>query len=1076
MTTPQFDLSGPLPAGRLRLEASAGTGKTYTVSRLVTRFVVERGLPIGQLLVTTFTRAAAQELRERIRKELAELAPRHAEARTAVADFDSATIGTIHGICHRILQLTGRPVQLEDRPGRHEALVAEVVNDLLVQQALMGGAVDADEQDLAAFVRRALANPMAQRIPDPHGEDPRAPLMALVDRAVAEVRERSRAQVSFDGLLLAAHDAVTGPGGPALCAKVAARHPVAIVDEAQDTDPVQWGIFDTLYPATDPSRTLVVVGDPKQSIYAFRGADVASYRLAGEGAETQTLAVNYRSDQPLLDALNVLMQDARFGAGIAYHPVNACADNQRRKAPVGVPVVELVVAGGEDSAGGEADRLLDDPAPDSPTPMASAAALRVHCALAEGSWGPEEVAVLVGTRAEGAMVADALRARGIPCTTAGTSSVAREDAARELRALLRGLVRPGDGAVGRLVATGWFGNRARAELPNLADDDLLATQEQLRELGPRVRRLGIASVLHDLAGRAPVLERLTAAGSLARHLTDLDHLAELLHERTGRRGCTPDQALAALLELERMDEKADLVTRRLDTDAKVVQVMTIHVAKGLQFPVVVVARKWGDMAPNRDAPVVRRPEDGRPVLDGGWLAKPFAPGVPEAEREAWHEEQKRLLYVALTRAKHQLVVVLPAEKVGARHASVPGQVFGVASPITSADALRDALRERLAPLGDTVRITALAEVMREAPAVHAAPPAPPPVALAVAPLPAPVIRVPREWSFTSISARGAHEPDAVVVAEQGGLDEHGAVDEPALEREGTDAEAKAATDAAAGQAAPPAPGPLADLPASAEVGVCLHAVFERADFTAPDLDAELRPLLARHAAVPALRDRHDALAGGLARVIDTPLGAGVPGNPALRQLARPHRLDELRFQLALAPRGRGAAIRKLGALWADALATTDPLRPYARTLADGALTAWPTGYLVGAIDLVARLPLAAADGQDTRYLVIDYKSNRLRDGYHHAALTRAMMAHHYPLQGLLYLVAVHRFLRWRTGVADPSPQLAGFAYLFVRGMLGPDTPVDAAGRVQGVFHWSPPAGLVAEASALLAGGAAREVA
>jgi exodeoxyribonuclease V beta subunit len=1071
MSMPQFDLSGPLPAGRLRLEASAGTGKTYTVCRLVTRFVVERGLPIGQLLVTTFTRAAARELRERIREDLATLAPQQALARRAVADFDSAPVGTIHGICQRILQLAGRPVQLEDRPGRHEALVAEVVNDLLVQEALMGGAVNADEQHLVAFVTRALANPMARRIPDPHGEDPRAPLMALVDRAVAEVRARSREQVSFDGLLLAAYDAVTGPGGAALCAKVAARHPVAIVDEAQDTDPVQWGIFDTLYPATDPSRTLVVVGDPKQSIYAFRGADVASYRLAGEGARTQTLAVNWRSDQPLLDALNVLMQDARFGAGIAYHPVHACADNRTRKAPADTPVVELVVAGGEDQGGGEEGGTPEDAAPDGPTPLASAAALRVHKALAEGHWRPDEVAVLVGTRSEGAMVADALRACGIPCTTAGTSSVAREDAARELRALLRGLVRPGDGAVGRLVATGWFGTRARAELPNLADDDLLATQEQLRELGPQVRRLGIASVLRDLAGRAPVLERLAAAGSLARHLTDLDHLAELLHERTGRRGCTPDQALAALLELEGMDERAELVTRRLDTDAQVVQVMTIHVAKGLQFPMVVVARKWGDMAPNRDAPVVRRPGEGQQVLDGGWLAKPFAPGVPEAEREAWHEEQKRLLYVALTRAMHQLVVVLPVEKVGARFASVPGQVLGVATPITSADVLREALRVRLAPLGDTVRITSLAEVTREAPPAHAAPPAARPAALTVATLPAErITRVPREWSFTSISARGAHEPEAGIGAEQGGLDEHGAADETMTEVERTEAGAEAAP----AHATAAAPSPLADLPASAEVGVCLHAIFERADFTAPDLDAELRPLLARHAAVPALRDRHDALASGLARVITTPLGAGIPGNPALRQLALPHRLDELRFQLALAPRERGASVRALGALWVDALPADDPLRPYARTLADGALEAWPSGYLVGAIDLVARLPQGQVEGGATRTVVIDYKSNRLREGYHHAALTRAMMAHHYPLQGLLYLVAVHRFLRWRTGVADPSPQLAGFAYLFVRGMVGPDTPVDAAGRVQGVFHWTPPAGLVAEASALLAGGAARE--
>jgi len=1072
MSTPHFDPSGPLPAGRLRLEASAGTGKTHTVAELVTRFVTERGLPIGHLLVTTFTRAAAQELRERIRARLAALAPADPRARAAVADFDTATIGTIHGICHRVLQLAGRPVRLEERPGRHEALVAEVVNDLLVLEALRGASVAVSEDRLVQFVRRAVANPKAQLLPDADGDDPRAPVMRLVREAVTVVRERSLEAVSFDGLLLAAHEAVTGPGGAALRAQVAARHPVAIVDEAQDTDPVQWGIFDALYPAGDPSGTLVVVGDPKQSIYAFRGADVASYLQAGEGADRRTLAVNYRSDQPLLDALNVLMQDATFGGDIAYQRVEASRDHQRRTVPAGVPVVELVVAGDTDATD-EGDGTADDGEAEAGSDrMAAAAAARVHQALAAGHWSPEQVAVLVATRVEGASVAEALRRRGVPCTTAGTSSVAREEAARQLRALLRGIVRPGDRAVARLVATGWFGDRAPADLPNLGDDDLLAVQEHLRELAPRVRRLGIASVLRDLAGSAPVLARLAAAGSVARHLTDLDHLAELLHERTGRRGCTPDQALAALLDLVRMDEKAELVTRRLDTDAQVVQVMTIHVAKGLQFPMVVVARKWGAMATDRDAPVVRRLGDHAPVLDGGWLVKPLAPGVAVAERRAWFEEQKRLLYVALTRAKHQLVMVLPAEKETDRHDSVPATVFGIAGRITSANALRDALHDRLAPLGDTVRIASLDEVMADAPFRHATPPASPPADLELAPLPPGMRRVPREWSFTSISARGAHDPEAVAVAEQGGLDEHGAADAVTADPDGPVAAGPNAPE----EAPPPAPGPLADLPASAEVGVCLHAVFERADFTAPDLDAELRPLLARHAAVPALRDRHDALAHGLARVIDTPLGATVPGNPALRQLSRPHRLDELRFQLALAPRGRGAAIRELGALWADALAADDPLHPYARTLADGALQGWPTGYLVGAVDLVARLPHAGVNGDTARYLVLDYKSNRLRDGYHHGALTRGMIAHHYPLQGLLYLVAVHRFLRWRTGAADPSSQLAGFAYLFVRGMVGADTPVDTAGRVQGVFHWTPPAGLVAEASALLARGAAEEVA
>jgi exodeoxyribonuclease V beta subunit len=1068
MTTPPFDLSGPLPEGRLRLEASAGTGKTYTVSRLVTRFVVERELPIGHLLVTTFTRAAAQELRDRIRAELAARATDDARARAAVADFDSATIGTIHGICQRILQLAGIPVQLEDRPGRQEALVAEVVNDLLVRRALAGDPVAVDERKFAAGVQRALANPMAQRIPDAHGADPAAPVVALVDAAVEEVRTRSRERVSFDGLLLAAYEAVTGPGGAALCAKVAQRHPVAIVDEAQDTDPVQWGIFDRLYPAGDPARTLIVVGDPKQSIYAFRGADVASYRQAGDGADTRTLAINYRSDQPLLDGLNVLMQDARFGAGIAYHPVQACADNQRRRAPANIPVVELVVAGGKEAAVHDDDADAEDVASDGAAPMAAAAAARVHRALTAGHWRPEEVAVLVGTRSEGAQVGNALRARGIPCTTAGTSSVAKEEAARQLRALLRGLVRPGDGAVGRLVATGWFGDRQRAELAGFTDDDLLPTQERLRLWGLRLRRHGVASLSRELSGDVAVLQRLTEAGSVARHLTDLDHLAELLHERTGRRGCTPDQALTALLELERMDDASELVTRRLDTDEKVVQVMTIHVAKGLQFPCVVVARSWPTKPQQLTAPpVVRLTVEQPPVVDLRWITGTLPDEVKAAMASDWLAEQTRLLYVALTRAKHQLIVVLPAEKAEAAEASIPRAVFNIPAPITSAKTLGDALRERLQPLGDTVRITPLDEVLREAPPAGFAASSHPPAALTVAPLPPGMRRLPREWSFTSISARGAHQAEPVPVAEQGGLDEHGASDAGITEPEEVDAPPALAA---------AAPGPLADLPASAEVGVCLHAVFERVDFTAPALDAELRPLLARHAAVPALREQHDALANGLARVITTPLGAGVPGNPALRDVTRAHRLDELRFQLALAPGGRGASVRTLGALWADALAATDPLLPYARTLADGALDAWPSGYLVGAIDLVARLPHPQGETGDARYLVLDYKSNRLRSGYHHAALTQAMMAHHYPLQGLLYLVAVHRFLRWRTGVADPSPQLAGFAYAFVRGMVGPDTPVDHAGRVQGVFHWTPPAGLVARVSTLLADGSAQEAA
>ncbi len=1113
-TARPFTLTAPLPRGRLRLEASAGTGKTWVVAALATRFIVEEGLPVGALLVTTFTRAAAQELRDRIRARLAEAAALlagapggaplddplltwldgaagaqrpfwHQRAQAALADIDAATIDTIHAACRRILQLAGRPVELEEHQGRTDTLVAEVVNDLLVAEGLQR-AVGLSGDRLVTLVQALLANPQAQLVLPPAAADGTGPTPEALDqlarcatRAVALVRARAGDRVSFDGLLLAAHDTVTRADAAPLCAQLAHRFPVAIVDEAQDTDPLQWGIVDALYPVATPTgraveHTLVVVGDPKQSIYSFRGADVAAYARAGAGADRRTLDTNFRSDQPLLDALNALMAGATFGADIAYHPVHAPPKHQTSRLPDGEPVLELVVANAAPGAAEGAEERRDVGVGDGPraeratrmgdaelAPIAQVAAARVHRAIASGCHAAGQVAVLVGTRVEGEQVARALRARGVPCTTAGTASVMRGAAAAQLRSLLGALSRPGDIKRVRLLAVGWFGTMDHAALAGSTDERFLPLQERLLDWRQRLRRLGVASLIRHLAALPAVIDRLAATGELARQLTDLEQLAELLHERTGRGATTAEQARAALATLAELPDTSELVARRLETDAAVVQVMTIHAAKGLQFPLVVVARAWPSGFRVMGPPMARlAPTDAHRVIDGGWALGTVQAAVAEAARAAWADEQARLLYVAMTRAEHQLVVLLAtdeAEPDDPATPSTPARVLGLASPVTSAESLRAQLHPRLASMEARVRVVDGETVLREAPDARAGavPQGGVPDALAVAPLPAPVHGGRREWSFTAISSYTGE----VGHPELGGLDEH-------VAREGEDEEPREDAE----EAVAARPGPLADLPASAEVGVCLHAVLERAEFTAPTLEAELRPLLARHAAVPSLAPHHDALATGLAQLLATPLGISDPGNPALAQLARHDRLDELRFRLALAPRNRTVHVKQLGQLWADALSPSDPLHAYAGILARGALDAWPAGFLVGAIDLVARLATPSGDGPP-RYLVIDYKSNRLPADYRHQALRRAMMAHHYPLQGLLYCVAVHRYLRWRTGIADPSPQLAGFAYLFVRGMVGAHTPVDALGRVDGVFHWAPPAGLVAAASTLLAGDA-----
>jgi exodeoxyribonuclease V beta subunit len=249
------------------------------------------------------------------------------------------------------------------------------------------------------------------------------------------------------------------------------------------------------------------------------------------------------------------------------------------------------------------------------------------------------------------------------------------------------------------------------------------------------------------------------------------------------------------------------------------------------------------------------------------------------------------------------------------------------------------------------------------------------------------------------------------------------------------------------------------MPVGAAVGTFVHRVLEATDFAADDLDAELA---ARVAEVQARRaaDVGDAatVVAGLRAAIETPLGDGL----RLRDLAPVNRLDELDFEFPLVggdePTGR-LALDAIAAVLREHLPPGDPLAGYADRLSDPALRQAVRGYVTGSIDLVAR-----AGG---RFTVVDYKTNWLGapgeelTAWHHrpAALAAEMERGHYGLQALLYLVALHRYLRWRLPDYDPAEHLGGVKYLFVRGMIGADTPV-VDGTPCGVFAWHPPAALV----------------
>jgi exodeoxyribonuclease V beta subunit len=278
---------------------------------------------------------------------------------------------------------------------------------------------------------------------------------------------------------------------------------------------------------------------------------------------------------------------------------------------------------------------------------------------------------------------------------------------------------------------------------------------------------------------------------------------------------------------------------------------------------------------------------------------------------------------------------------------------------------------------------------------------------------------------------------------------------------------------------PPARGspatavPLAAMAGGARVGTLVHGVLEDTDFTATDVTAALHDALRGQPTWnPAGIAPADVVVDGLALAIETPLGP-LAGGRRLRDISRRDRLDELTFELPLAGGDTPSADVGVGAL-ADLLERhlppDDPLAGYPAHLRDPRLDQRLRGYLTGSIDAVLRF---AGDGP-ARFAVVDYKTNWLApEGaeltswhYRPAALATAMQHAHYPLQALLYVVALHRFLRWRIAGYDPDEHLAGVLYLFLRGMVGPMTPRDGD-TPYGVFSWRPPAALVTATSDLL---------
>lgn len=859
-------------------------------------------------------------------------------------------------------------------------------------------------------------------------EAPLAPLLLAhalpwIAARIDQIRER-QARPGFDDMLRQLDAALRGPYGAQLADTIATQYPLALIDEFQDTDPLQWRIFERIY-ADRPGTGLLLIGDPKQAIYGFRGADIHTYLAAREQAQspTWTLTTNYRSTSPLVDAVNRMFQHAdrwpqgafAFGHGshgLPFQPVLA-AGAKHRLVYDGQPVaaIQMEVFPGDKpmSVGAYMETAAAHASSHIVRWLEAADAER--CAFvdehgAHTALRPRDIAVLVRNRREAACIRAALRQRGVSSVylSEGDSIYATEEAPDVLLWLQACAMPSSDRAMRAALASATM-ERSLAELDRLNDDEAYWEWcgERLRELQSVWQRHGVLAMLHNLLHMFDLPARLLAKPHGERALTNLQHLAELLQHAAANL----DGEYALIRYLSQQITRAcegDVETSeeqvvRLESEADLVKVITVHKSKGLQYPVVML-------------PFVSRFQDAPRGSVQAWhddRGQAWIDLVPDEDAKSRIarerlQEDLRLLYVALTRAEHACwlgiaCVTESQSRAAGLHRSAFGYVLSGGDVIEPGDLLPrvEALR------GDSRDIQI--HVAIEPASVHSYRPPRRPDGerqARIYRLPAP-----EPWWIASYSAltHGEGEPARQVAPETATQD---VLTEAA--REATEWTAGAIDYG------------MHAFPRGAEAGTFLHDLLEwiaeNGFATVAHDTTELERQIARRCQRRGWQMWIAPLSQWLPALLHTPLALPDGTTLALAQLAdRTHYQAELEFWFE----AHRVDTRQL-----DQLVTRHTLDGLPRPILPANHV---NGMLKGFIDLIVE--------QQGRYYVLDYKSNWLGEtygAYTPAAMRESALQARYDLQYAIYTLALHRLLRARLPDYDYERHVGGVLYLYLRGI------------------------------------------
>ena len=1162
------------------IEASAGTGKTYTITGLYIRLILEQGLSVEQILVVTYTKAATAELRERIRTRMVELkravecgeedefrAALMVDAQTtelrlqrltlAILSFDRAAIFTIHGFCQRLLSEnafeSGMPFQTEMLLDER-LLVQEVVDDFwrsriqdippgllgyLLDQGMSpdqlalglrghinkpyleirGQAMPADlaerEADFSARFGETRQLWLAQRdgivtqlkqcdglnrnkyrpasidkwvlamdlylqsTPGPrfdelekfsssvlgaslkkNGTAPDHPFfdrcesllraidpldqcyeqarVALLGELISYVNEQLQMRKqqlrlqSYDDLLLNLQTALRGERGAGLVDRVRHTYDAALIDEFQDTDPVQYEIFQRLF--VQQPGVLFLVGDPKQAIYSFRGADIFAYlRASAEAGKRYTLDVNWRSVPPLIEAVNQLFDQPQGGFLFRQIPFQPSRPADRESARLIDPAGDAACfrvgfIPGKQSKEQASQIAVEWTAREIARLTGSGRDGTVR--LGERPLAGGDIAVLVRTHRQGELIRNALAKRGIHSVQRAQQDVFQTHEATELEWLMRAVMEPQrEGLVYAALGSDLLGVSGD-EIAALPMDEmkLIGYLEQFQYYHQLWLAQGFMRMFSHLMREQRVTERLLALPDGERRMTNTLHLSELIHQQERDTEAGMEALINWLSQLRQgelpEDEQRQL---RLESDDNLVQIVTIHKSKGLQYPVVFCPFVWdGGLRTIRPGEACRFHDSGqhdRAVLD---LGSPQWPEARQATQAEMLAESLRLLYVALTRAEQRCYITW-GEVNGADASPLAWLLHPPPSPLDNDPV--EALVAHFRSLDQSQLLVRLQQWADQQPGQ---------------------VRI----TTCELDPAGPGEDAALtILASQKNHDAAGLRALPFTRLLSRGAAVTSFSALTAGsdhfdqpdhdEILPPIELPVEpstirsrfSFPKGANPGSCLHAIFEQLDFNRHSPE-QLRRLvqqqLTNYGIDPLWRDVACEMVNN---VLDTPLEPG--RTRCLRRLGKAQCLVEMEFNY---PVSRLHAQRLAELLLEQGFAVSDSLLQAIHRLSFSEIK----GYLKGFIDLIFV--------DDGRYHLLDYKSNWLGDqpaDYAQANLASAIARDGYFLQYLLYSVALHRYLVQRVADYDYERHFGSVYYLFLRGMS------PATGAEYGVFRDRP---------------------